>query len=200
MTPIPPSLDHAQALIKPRRGDTPHPTIIPVAPPIQCHGHETSLEPLLLPSPRQSPRNSLIPSGAEILKDDDTTGILTPSTAKSAIPETLSEARNIFQRAMIDDENWKTILRALKVSGLPNAKLVSKRDAIAVQMVQRAFAINNVLKITGNAGPNLEPLSSAAAVLCKLPQTTLKISKYQGFEEKYIGVEETSRFLKLERF
>ena len=116
------------------------------------------------------------PPGAVIIADEDE-NILpqTPLSARSEIPKQVAEAINLIRWSLIDNTSCKNMLRAVKVSGLLNAKLSRKIRAIALKMVQRGFCINTAFELTENTDNGSNVLSLAAHALSQIPPTTVKV-------------------------
>jgi len=74
-------------------------------------------------------------------------------------------------------------LKALKISGASNAKVVTKRNIVATKMVQRLFSVEMALSVVDNCEGRLLPIPTTAQHLISIPPTVLKTKKStQGIE------------------
>lgn len=75
------------------------------------------------------------------------------------------------------------ILRAVKVSGLSNGRLSSRRKAIPFKMVQRGFCINTAFELAETTENESDILSPAAHAVFQIPPTTVKVVEESGGAE-----------------
>lgn len=76
--------------------------------------------------------------GAVVLSEEEDIFRNTPSSAKVFVPETLADALNVIKCFLIDNASCNNILRAVKVSGLLNAILSSKKDQLQSKWFKEA--------------------------------------------------------------
>lgn len=113
-------------------------------------------------------------------EDPARTGVL---NSRTIVPESLEQDSSILRVSLLDNRCCKSILKALKVSGISNAKLGTKKSVIAHKMVQKMFSVETTLVLVDGLEHADGILRSIASNLVAIPSTVVKVKDVGGIEE-----------------
>jgi len=108
------------------------------------------------------------------------------ANARADVPTSLERATELLRLALLDNHSCKSILKALKVTGISNAKIGTKKKVIAAKMVQRKSSIHSALDFVNVLEDPEHGRTSVSHPLQLLRATFVKTSKSSDGAESII--------------